>query len=65
MAVVPFRVSFRLPSHTDSQTILDMTGAENLLGKGDMLMKTEADTMRMQGLFVSEEELEDFLEKLR
>lgn len=64
-AVVPFRVSFRLPSHTDSQTILDMTGAENLLGKGDMLMKTEADTMRMQGLFVSEEELEDFLEKLR
>lgn len=42
-----------------------MTGAENLLGKGDMLMKTEADTMRMQGLFVSEEELEDFLEKLR
>ncbi len=64
-AVVPFRVSFRLPSHTDSQTILDMTGAENLLGKGDMLMKTEADTMRMQGLFVSENELEDFLEKLR
>ena len=64
-AVVPFRVSFRLPSHTDSQTILDMTGAENLLGKGDMLMKTEADTMRMQGLFVSEDELEDFLEKLR
>ena len=64
-AVVPFRVSFRLPSHTDSQTILDMTGAENLLGKGDMLMKTEADTMRMQGLFVSEDELEDFLGKLR
>lgn len=64
-AVVPFRVSFRLPSHTDSQTILDMTGAENLLGKGDMLVKTEADTMRMQGLFVSEDELEAFLEKLR
>ena len=64
-AVVPFRVSFRLPSHTDSQTILDMTGAENLLGKGDMLMKTEADTMRMQGLFVSEDELEEFLDKLR
>jgi len=64
-AVVPFRVSFRLPSHTDSQTILDMTGAENLLGKGDMLIKTDADTMRMQGLFVSEDELEKFLEKLR
>lgn len=61
-AVIPFRVSFRLPSHTDSQTILDMSGAENLLGKGDMLMVTESDTKRMQGLFVTEEELEKFLE---
>ncbi|MCD7919357.1 MAG: hypothetical protein LUG45_04670 [Clostridiales bacterium] len=61
-AVIPFRVSFRLPSHTDSQTILDMSGAENLLGKGDMLMVTESDTKRMQGLFVSETELEKFLE---
>ena len=61
-AVIPFRVSFRLPSHTDSQTILDMPGAENLLGKGDMLMVTESDTKRMQGLFVSEAELEAFLE---
>ena len=61
-AVIPFRVSFRLPSHTDSQTILDMPGAENLLGKGDMLMVTDSDTKRMQGLFVSEAELEKFLE---
>lgn len=61
-AVIPFRVSFRLPSHTDSQTILDMPGAENLLGKGDMLMVTESDTKRMQGLFVSELELEKFIE---
>ena len=62
-AVIPFRVSFRLPSHTDSQTILDMPGAENLLGKGDMLMVTESDTKRMQGLFISEDELEVFLEE--
>ena len=61
-AVIPFRVSFRLPSHTDSQTILDMSGAENLLGKGDMLMVTDSDTKRMQGLFVSEDELTEFLE---
>ena len=61
-AVIPFRVSFRLPSHTDSQTILDRPGAENLLGKGDMLMVTESDTKRMQGLFVSEAELEKFIE---
>ncbi len=62
-AVIPFRVSFRLPSHTDSQTILDTSGAENLLGKGDMLMITESGTTRMQGLYISEEELETFLEK--
>lgn len=63
-AVIPFRVSFRLPSHTDSQTILDMTGAENLLGKGDMLMVTDSDTKRMQGLYISESKLEGFLEEL-
>lgn len=63
-AVIPFRVSFRLPSHTDSQTILDMSGAENLLGRGDMLMVTESDIKRMQGLYISEEELEEFINKL-
>lgn len=63
-AVIPFRVSFRLPSHTDSQTILDMSGAENLLGKGDMLMVTESDIKRMQGLYISEDELEEFLSNL-
>ncbi len=63
-AVIPFRVSFRLPSHTDSQTILDMSGAENLLGKGDMLMVTESDVKRMQGLYISEDELDEFLRKL-
>ena len=63
-AVIPFRVSFRLPSHTDSQTILDMSGAENLLGKGDMLMVTDSDTMRMQGLYISEDELSKFIEDL-
>ena len=63
-ANIPYRISFRLPSHIDSQTILDMSGAENLLGKGDMLMCTESDTIRMQGLFISEKELEAFTSKL-
>lgn len=63
-ANIPYRISFRLPSHIDSQTILDMSGAENLLGKGDMLMCTESDTIRMQGLFISEHELDDFISKL-
>lgn len=62
-ANIPYRISFRLPSHTDSQTILDMPGAENLLGKGDMLMVTDSDTKRMQGLFITETELENFIER--
>lgn len=60
-ANIPHRISFRLPSHTDSQTILDMSGAENLLGKGDMLLVTDSDTIRMQGLFISENELDEFV----
>ena len=64
-ANIPFRVSFRLPSHTDSQTILDMPGAEDLLGKGDMLMVTDNDIMRMQGLFISEDELESIIKEYR
>lgn len=59
-AVLPFRVSFRLPSHTDSQTILDKAGAEDLLGKGDMLMMTDSDTLRMQGFYISEEQLTEY-----
>jgi DNA segregation ATPase FtsK/SpoIIIE-like protein len=62
-AVLPFRASFRLPSHIDSQTILDRAGAEDLLGKGDMLMQTDSDLLRMQGFYISEEELVDFLNK--
>ena len=61
-ANLPFRVSFRLPSHTDSQTILDRSGAEDLLGKGDMLMLTDSDTLRMQGFFITEEQLIDFID---
>lgn len=61
-AVLPFRVSFRLPSHTDSQTILDRSGAEDLLGKGDMLMMTDSDMLRMQGFFIPEDQLIDFID---
>ena len=55
------QISFRLPSHTDSQTILDMPGAENLLGKGDMLMVTDSDTICIQGFYISEDELDNFV----
>lgn len=61
-ANIPYRISFRLPSHTDSQTILNMPGAENLLGTGDMLVVTESDVKRMQGLFITEDELSEYVE---
>ena len=62
-ANIPVRISFRLPAHQDSMTILDRTGAEDLLGKGDMLAMTETDYYRMQGFYISEENLQEYLRK--
>jgi S-DNA-T family DNA segregation ATPase FtsK/SpoIIIE len=55
----PTRISFAVTSHIDSRTILDMVGAEKLLGRGDMLyMPTEASKpKRLQGSFVSDAEI--------
>lgn len=64
-ANIPVRISFRLPAHQDSMTILDRTGAEDLLGKGDMLALTETDYYRMQGFYISEDDLQEYLRKLR
>ena len=58
---LPFRVAFRLPSHTDSMTILDRTGAEDLLGNGDMLMLSDEGLARLQGCFISEDEIIEFV----
>ncbi len=54
----PSRIAFRVASKTDSRTVLDMNGAENLLGMGDMLFLPmgKADPYRIHGGFVSEEE---------
>jgi S-DNA-T family DNA segregation ATPase FtsK/SpoIIIE len=59
-ANLPCRLSFRLASKVDSRTILDMNGAENLLGKGDMLYMdiNTAKPVRIQGCYVSEGEIE-------
>jgi S-DNA-T family DNA segregation ATPase FtsK/SpoIIIE len=56
----PTRISFAVTSHVDSRTILDMVGAEKLLGRGDMLyMPTEASKpKRLQGSFVSDMEID-------
>ena len=56
---IPTRISFAVSSSIDSRTILDMTGAEKLLGKGDMLYKPMDDNnpTRIQGSFVSDGEI--------
>lgn len=59
-ANIPSRISFAVSSQIDSRTILDMGGAEKLLGKGDMLFypSGESKPMRVQGAFISESEVE-------
>lgn len=55
---IPSRISFAVSSGIDSRTILDMVGAEKLLGKGDMLFLPQGTNapVRIQGTFISEEE---------
>lgn len=62
-ANLPFRVAFRLPSYKDSMTILDRTGAEDLLGNGDMLMLSDDGLTRLQGCYISEDEIIEFVNK--
>ena len=59
-ANVPARIAFAVSSQTDSRVILDSNGAESLLGQGDMLFRpaTESRGARIQGAFISEEEIE-------
>ncbi|MDD6666610.1 MAG: DNA translocase FtsK 4TM domain-containing protein [Lachnospiraceae bacterium] len=58
-ANMPSRIAFSVTSGVDSRTILDMTGAEKLLGKGDMLYYPQglSKPIRVQGCFVSDEEV--------
>lgn len=64
---IPTRVSFAVSSSIDSRTILDMTGAEKLLGKGDMLYKPMDDNAptRIQGSFVSDDEIARVVEFIK
>ena len=57
-ANIPSRISFAVTNGIDSKVILDQTGAENLLGNGDMLYKPQGITpKRLQGVFVTDEEV--------
>ncbi|MEN6411163.1 MAG: DNA translocase FtsK 4TM domain-containing protein [Veillonellales bacterium] len=62
-ANIPSRISFAVSSQIDSRTILDMAGAEKLLGKGDMLFYPvgAAKPLRVQGAFIADSEVEDLV----
>ena len=62
-ANVPSRISFAVATQIDSRTILDMAGAEKLLGKGDMLFNPigASKPIRIQGAFISDEEVEELV----
>ena len=66
-ANMPSRVAFAVSSGVDSRTILDMNGAEKLLGKGDMLFYPQGypKPARVQGAFVSDEEVGNIVDFLK
>lgn len=66
-ANIPSRISFQVSSQIDSRTILDISGAEKLLGKGDMLFfpSSYSRPIRVQGAFVSDEEVEKVVDYLK
>ena len=66
-ANIPSRISFAVSSQIDSRTILDMVGAEKLLGKGDMLFYPAGATKptRVQGAFVSDKEVEKIVDFIK
>ncbi len=63
-ANIPSRISFAVSSGIDSRTILDSTGAEKLLGKGDMLFLPmgEASPQRIQGAFIADDEIKKIID---
>ncbi len=66
-ANIPCRIAFQLPSLVDSRTILDMSGAEKLVGSGDMLFLSQdlSKPRRIQGGFVSEKEVKNITDFIR
>jgi S-DNA-T family DNA segregation ATPase FtsK/SpoIIIE len=63
----PSRIAFQVASKIDSRTILDMNGAERLLGRGDMLFLPggQGEPIRIHGAFISGEETERLVEKIK
>ena len=66
-ANIPSRIAFAVSSQVDSRTILDMAGAEKLMGKGDMLFNPlgMGKPVRVQGTFISDEEVERVIDHVK
>lgn len=66
-ANIPSRIAFMVASRTDSNIIIDKTGAEKLLGKGDMLYSSASDPfpIRIQGTLVSDKEVENVVDAVK
>lgn len=66
-ANIPARIAFSVTSIVDSKTILDMSGAEKLLGQGDMLLSTSelSKPKRIQGAYVSDDEINDVINYIK
>ena len=66
-ANIPTRIAFSVSSQVDSRTIIDMSGAEKLLGRGDMLFLENGSSkpVRLQGTFVSDEEIDEVVSHVR
>ncbi|MBD3110501.1 DNA translocase FtsK [Bacillus sp. AGMB 02131] len=66
-ANIPTRIAFSVSSQVDSRTILDSAGADKLLGRGDMLFleNGSSKTVRLQGTFVTDEEIEEVVDFVR
>ena len=58
----PVRIAFRVTSKVDSRTIIDMNGADQLIGRGDMIIVSGTDHIRLQGAFVDTPEIERLVE---
>ncbi|HWA86762.1 MAG TPA: DNA translocase FtsK 4TM domain-containing protein [Opitutus sp.] len=66
-ANLPSRIAFQVASQVDSRTILDVKGADNLIGRGDMLFSPPGSSrlVRAQGAFVSDDEVHEFVKFLK
>lgn len=65
-ANIPSRIAFQVSSYINSRIILDESGAEKLIGKGDMLLSlsSEQDLLRVQGAYLSDDEVEKIVESI-